>query len=360
MSASISPFNTCAACGSQFAPDLLACPICRQLVHAQRLRELAASAASAEQNQSWSDAERIWSEALPLLPPGSAQKQAVQRKLMDLRAKIAAPALKPPPPRGMPSDTLGGKKKGALAGVLGTLALLAWKFKALVLLGLSKFKLLLLGLSKISTFLSMFASFGVYWTLYGWKFALGLVLSIYVHEMGHVFELRRIGVKASAPLFIPGLGAVIRLQQHFASPRDDARVGLAGPLWGLAAALVCFGVAFGLGGGIWSVVDPGIWLAIGHLGAFINLFNLLPVWQLDGGRAFNAMNVGQRWLAIIAIAGAFAMTHEGLLILIGIGAIWRAFQFKAATHSDWNATTTYCMLIFVLAGLTRLHTPPTL
>src|ERR1700689_2677115 len=73
------------------------------------------------------------------------------------------------------------------------------------LLLLSKGKLLLLGLTKLSTLLSMFAFFGVYWTLYGWAFALGLVLSIYVHEMGHVSALRRYGIPATAPMFIPGL-----------------------------------------------------------------------------------------------------------------------------------------------------------
>src|SRR3989454_12639768 len=81
----------------------------------------------------------------------------------------------------------------------------------------------------------MLLSAGVYWAAWGWKFALGVVLSIYVHEMGHVQALQRYGIKATAPMFIPGVGAVVRLKQYPASPREDARVGLAGPLGGLGA-----------------------------------------------------------------------------------------------------------------------------
>ena len=88
----------------------------------------------------------------------------------------------------------------------------------------------------------MLAAFGVYWTVFGGRFALGFVLSIYIHEMGHVAALMRYGVPATAPLFIPGLGAVIRLRQSFINPREDARVGLAGPIWGCGAALACAAV----------------------------------------------------------------------------------------------------------------------
>ena len=83
----------------------------------------------------------------------------------------------------------------------------------------------------------MFAFFGVYWSIYGWPLALGLVLSIYVHEMGHVAMLRRLGIAASAPMFIPGVGALVMLKQHVTDPLIDAKIGLAGPVWGLGAAL---------------------------------------------------------------------------------------------------------------------------
>src|SRR5207253_1330115 len=104
--------------------------------------------------------------------------------------------------------------KGA-AGVGAVGALLA-KFKFVLLFVLTKAKLLLLGLTKGGTFLSMLLSAGLYWTIWGWKFAFGLVLSIYIHEMGHVQALQRYGIKATAPMFIPGFGAVTRPQRWIA------------------------------------------------------------------------------------------------------------------------------------------------
>ena len=120
----------------------------------------------------------------------------------------------------------------------------------------------------------MLLSFGVYWTMFGWPLALGLVLSIYIHEMGHMFALTRYGVKTTAPMFIPGIGALIRMQQPLGDPRQDARIGLAGPLWGLGAALAA--------GGLNLATGLPIFLVIARLGAFINLFNLLPFGSLDG------------------------------------------------------------------------------
>ena len=120
---------------------------------------------------------------------------------------------------------------------LGPAGLLIWKFKFLVVALLTKGKFLLLGLTKAGTLASMFASVGLYWTQWGLWFALGLVLSIYVHEMGHVAAIRRYGIAATAPMFIPGFGALIRLKQAPVTPRENARIGLAGPVWGLGAAV---------------------------------------------------------------------------------------------------------------------------
>src|ERR1051326_5804830 len=101
---------------------------------------------------------------------------------------------------------------------IGAGGVAAWKFKTILLLGLTKGKLLLLGLTKMSTLLSMLAMFGTYWFAYGWPFAAGLVLSIYVHEMGHVIALRRYNIAATAPMFIPFFGAFVRMKQY---PRSE-------------------------------------------------------------------------------------------------------------------------------------------
>jgi hypothetical protein len=90
----------------------------------------------------------------------------------------------------------------------------------------------------------MLVSFGAYWALYGWMFGLGLVLSIYVHEMGHVWVVRKLGFAASAPMFLPLMGAFVRLHQRPSSPREDARIGLGGPIWGTAGAAATFGLYY--------------------------------------------------------------------------------------------------------------------
>jgi Zn-dependent protease len=125
-------------------------------------------------------------------------------------------------------------------------------------------------LGKFKTLLTMLASMGLYWNWFGWRFAVGFVLGIYVHEMGHVWALHRLGLRASTPMFIPGFGAFISLYDSPANVGQDARIGLAGPLWGAAAALAFLLPSLFLPGGT-------LWLAIARATAMINLFNLTPV-----------------------------------------------------------------------------------
>src|SRR5207247_10276930 len=135
---------------------------------------------------------------------------------------------------------------------------------------------LLLGLTKLSTLGSMAAFFGVYWSMWGWKFALGFVLCIYIHEMGHVAELRRFGIAASPPMFIPGLGAFVSLKQLPKNVMQDSRVGLAGSIWGLAAATLCLSLG--------AVTGDPMLPAIGTAAAWMNVLTRIPVGQSDGRR----------------------------------------------------------------------------
>ncbi len=232
---------------------------------------------------------------------------------------------------------------------MGTLALLAWKFKFVLVFVFTKAKLLLLGLTKLGTVSSMLAFMGVYWSMWGWKFALGFVLCIYVHEMGHVAALHRYGIPASAPMFIPGLGAMVRMHQGPANVREDARVGLAGPLWGLGAAVASAGVFF--------VTGAPIWAGIARTAAWLNLFNLLPVWQLDGGRGFQALTRTQRGIAAAAVAGAFFVTRDSVLLLLVGGAIWQIFR-PAPDEEDGGALGLYVFLLFAFAAFSFLPGPP--
>ena len=318
----------CAGCGSQVAPTLLSCPGCGRLIYAKELTELASRASNATEP---SEALGYWRKALELLPPGSVQYQNIQAKIDELsKEALRAPVIKK------------SSAKGAAAGAL-SIALLLWKFKFIAVFLLTKAKLLFFGLTKASTFLSMFLSFGVYWTVWGWKFALGLVVSIYIHEMGHVEALRRFGIHATAPMFIPGFGALIRLKQYPANPSEDARVGLAGPLFGLGAAVACWMVALSGGGAIWA--------AIARFGAWINLFNLIPVWQLDGGRGFRALTRHDRWIAAAAIAGAWFVTEEALLLFLLLGAVYRAWKDEAPAETDRTVLAQYIFLVAALSGL---------
>jgi Zn-dependent protease len=239
-----------------------------------------------------------------------------------------------------PDQKGSGRKKW---GALGTLGALLVKFKTVLLLLATKGKLLLLGLTKLNTLASMLLTIGVYWAIYGWKFGLGFVLSIYVHEMGHVAALARYGIPASAPMFIPGFGAFVRLHAYPKTPGEDARVGLAGPLWGLGAALACMG--------IWQVTDSGLFAALARVGAWINVFNLIPVWQLDGSRGFHALTRQHRML-IAALAGLLWMwTSETMLIVVALVAAWRCFTKDAPEEPDHVVLYQFAGLLAALAGV---------
>jgi Zn-dependent protease len=332
----------CPECGTQVAAGLLSCPGCHRLVHTARLTELSSLAEAAAHRGERATAIAVWQEALALLPPGSRQHQAVTGRVATLaREQTSAED------RGTAAAVHRTAWKWATG--FGAAGLLAWKLKFALVFLVTKGKLLVLGLTKGSTVLSMFASFGLYWTQWGMLFALGLVLSIYVHEMGHVAALRRFGIPASAPMFIPGLGAVVRMHHAPASAHEDARVGLAGPMWGLGAALAAYG---------WSAVSGNaMWAAIGHAGAWLNLFNLLPFWQLDGSRGFAALTRPQRVVATISILVAWLLTREGLLILLLIVAALRVATERGADHPDRGALTMYAFLTIALAFLSVIYRP---
>ena len=237
----------------------------------------------------------------------------------------------------------------AKAAGAGGAAFLLWKLWGLILFVLSKAKLILFALSKGSTFFSMLLSAWAYSGQNGWGFGLGFVLSIYIHEMGHVYVLRRYGIQASAPLFIPFVGAIIRLKQRFDNPAQDARVGLAGPLAGLGAALLCLVL-----GQAW---DWRLGQALGRIGAWINLFNMIPLWQLDGGRAFNALNRAQRWIVFVFLVLALFLTGEPLLALMALAALFRALGRAVPRKADGPVLALYVGLVAVLAFLGHMPLP---
>lgn len=333
---------SCPQCGTELAPTLLVCPVCHRLVHAEELKLLAAEAERSEQANDLTSALSMWRQALDFLPRDSRQYQTISEKISALSARVDAGGSSPSGnSRPSPFQAAAGKKTP-----LGKAW--AWIVAALGLL-LTKGKLLLVGLTKMGTLWTMVLTFGVYWTIWGWKFAAGLVISIYIHEMGHVVALTQYGMKATAPMFIPGLGALIRMKQHPASPREDARVGLAGPLYGLGAALAAFA--------IYELTHAPIWAAIARVGAWINLFNLLPIPPLDGGRGFRSLSRGQRLIVVAVMAGMWAVTKEGLLIFLVIVAGWRALSEKTSVEPDQKGLLHYAALVITLSAMCMIPVP---
>ncbi|MFZ5481738.1 MAG: site-2 protease family protein [Myxococcota bacterium] len=329
--------GTCTSCGAPLHEGALVCSRCHALVHRQRLEEIAARASATEDP---SEALALWREAIDLLPDESRQHAAIMEKIRALSEEVDAPKPKPKP------------SWAAKGGAIGTAALavlgIGWKLKSVLFLVAGKAKLLLMGFSKIGTVLSMFSTMGVYALLWGWKFAVGFVLCIYVHEIGHVAALRRYGIPASAPMFIPGFGAFVRLKQYPASRREDARTGIAGPLWGTGAALACLLVG--------TVSGSQLFVALAKTAAWLNLFNLAPVGSLDGGRAFRAMTRVQRFgvAGLVLVGGLVA--GDGLAILLALvagGVAW--FGKDVPEEGDLYTAVVFALLGGGLPLLAGLH-----
>jgi Zn-dependent protease len=343
----------CGDCGTELAPTFLACPRCGRLVHGETLKGLAANGDAAERAGDLGRALEVWRQALALLPVGSGQHARINEKVQALSALVPAPAagLASVAPSAGAAGTANAQRTGwrKWAAGAGAFGVVLMKFKWVLLFLLTKAKVLLVGLTQAKTFLSMAIALGVYATIYGWQFAAGLVVSIYIHEMGHVVWLRRYGIPATAPMFIPGLGAFVRLKAHPATAGEDARVGLAGPVWGAAAAVLALALGFALG--------RPILFAIARVGAWINVFNLLPLWQLDGGRGFAALSRRQRWIAA-AVAWVLALTGvDGVYFLVAIAATFRAAApstgapGSAPAMGDGNILLTYVGLLIGLAAI---------
>jgi Zn-dependent protease len=355
-------------CGTDLAPGLLACPSCQRLVHAEALGHLTREASALESAGDIRGSLSKLRTALVMLPANTRQHAILHERASRLSDAIddgmggdetgtaatpssmtsgeGQPGLAPPESAEKAKNPNPLMKAGAAAGGLG---LIFWKFKFVLVFLATKAKLLLVGLSKTTTLLSMLLSLGLYWSLWGWRFALGLVLSIYVHEMGHVAALRRFGIPASAPMFLPGFGAVVRMDAYPQTAREDARIGLAGPLWGLGCAVFVAAAYYATG-------IPML-AAIASVGAWINLFNLVPIWQLDGGRGFRALSRPGRWgiLAVVALCGvAF---EEGLYVLIGLGGLLRTVSKDAPAENDTRSASEFAVLLITLGFLTKIVVP---
>ena len=201
-----------------------------------------------------------------------------------------------------------------------------------IVLVFTKLKLILLPLLKFLPVLlktggTMILTIGVYAFSMGWRFALGFVALIFVHECGHLIVAKKFGLKVGAPMFIPFMGAFIALKD---APRDawmEACVGIGGPLLGTLAAAACFGL-YGLAG------NP-LFMALAYSGFLLNLFNLVPIGFLDGGRIATALSPWL-WVIGVVIMGAVAWLHPNLIvILVLVASLPRLLSlFRARTDAE--------------------------
>ncbi len=183
-------------------------------------------------------------------------------------------------------------------------------FAPLIGLGLLvlKFGGLLLKFKVVTTGASMLVSIAAYTWIWGLPFAIGFVLLIFVHELGHVLELRRQGVPASAPLFIPFVGAVVGMRGLPDDAWKEARVALAGPILGSIGAAACW-----IAG---EATGSELLVALAFVGFFLNLFNLIPIVPLDGGRAAGALHPALWFVGLLMMVGLVALRPNPLLVVI--------------------------------------------
>jgi Zn-dependent protease len=204
-----------------------------------------------------------------------------------------------PSERERPGGT--GRVRQRVSAVLVAIVAVLAKLKALIFL--------LLKVKFLATAGTALVSVGAYSLLFGWPFAAGFVALLFVHEIGHVIQLRREGVKSSAPMFVPFLGAVISAKSLGRNALAEARVGLAGPVLGtIGAGLVALTAGF---------THAHLLSALAYTGFLLNLFNLIPVTPLDGGRAMAAMAPAM-WIVGLSLLIAVGVLFGNPLILIFI------------------------------------------
>jgi Zn-dependent protease len=249
---------------------------------------------------------------------------------------------------------------GPVAVAVAVVVKFAAKFKALLLL-LPKLKIL-------TTSGTMLVSIAAYSLIWGWKFAVGFVLLLLVHEMGHVIQLRREGIPASAPMFIPFLGAIVSAKSLGGNALAEARVGLAGPVLGTAGAAVLLPLAEATGNDLWR--------ALAFTGFFLNLFNLAPVVPLDGGRAMAALAPWMWFVGFAVMLGAafvFPNPIIFLILLFGGMETWRRWKarregteeqqayYRVAPRDRLAVAAVYIGLVVILAyGMHAAHFERTL
>jgi Zn-dependent protease len=249
--------------------------------------------------------------------------------------------------RGMPSPTVARRKAVGWKSVLAGIAAI----------GIAAVKLLkFVWLAKIATSAgSMLLSVFVYSLTFGWGYAAGFIGMLFCHEMGHFLAARQRGLAVGLPTFIPFVGAWIDIKDGFRDAETEAYVGIAGPAIGTLSALACLALG--------NLLDSDLLRAVAYSGFILNLFNLIPLSPLDGGRITSIVSP-HVWLAGIPALGAlFLYWPSPLLIVIAVlafGHVWSLFKNRNVEEHQryhdvaWSVRLGYGAAYLALAGFLAL------
>jgi Zn-dependent protease len=305
--------RNCRRCSRELAPGALACEACHALVHSEQLDRLAAEAKALEESDDPRQARERWLTALQLLPASSTQAQWITDHARSLETAAGTSQFSAVEPGASPPNRTQGLR----------------------------------GMFSLSALLSFAAFVVIYSKAAGAQFGIGFAVLILIHEMGHYVDIRRRGLPADMPVFLPGLGAYVRWRALGVSLETRAAVSLAGPLAGFLAAVAC--------ALIWSQTHDPFWLVLARLGAAMNLLNLIPVWILDGGQAALALSKSERIVLLVVSMALWLMLRENMLLIVAAGTAYRAFFAVDFPAYPSRITTAYFALeIATLGALLRI------
>jgi Zn-dependent protease len=314
--------RNCQRCSRELAPGALVCDHCHALVHSEELERLAAEAKAFEAKGELWQARQRWLAALPLLPPTSKQADWIKQHAQALNVAAEAEG------QAGSSDNKGAQRQGPSDPIAG----FGGKDRAPVT---ARFKW--------TSILSFLAFVALYSAASGTKFGVGFAVLILLHEMGHFIDIKRRGLPADMPVFLPGLGAYVRWQAMGVSLETRAAVSLAGPLAGFFASVAC--------ALIWWQTGNPLWAGLARVGAILNLLNLIPVWVLDGGQAVLALSKTERIaLLIVCVALALAL-GQNMFFLVALGFGYQAFFAGGFPAHPSRATTTYFIAVLIALGV---------
>ena len=284
---------------------------------------MAADAKALEAKGQLRQAREQWLMGLPFLPPASKQADWIERHARDLD-NLAD--------RVQPRVESSDNKWAQRLGPVGPVAIV-----------LAKSKGLLAATFKLKFLLSFAAFFGFYWAAFGMKFGLGFAVLILIHEMGHFIDIKRRGLPAEMPVFLPGFGAYVRWNALGVSLETRAAISLAGPFAGFLAA-VCCAVLW------WQTGDP-LWAGLARAGAMLNVLNLIPVWVLDGGQAVHALSKTERIILLTACLAFWLILGQSIFFLVALGAGYQVFFARDLPAHRSRGTILYFASVLAALGI---------